>query len=262
MKRGKSRDAARESAGIPLRYLPVRTPRPSGDHGSSPKPRAWAAASRSGSAVRFDERVLDLVGHQGHPGLLEQGHGASGLPPAEVGDPDVARAAGVDRPLQGRQGLGQRGLVGPGVHQPQVDVVGPEPLERGVELAQQAVPGGVDDAVPGPAGDTRLRADDEVVTLHVVVDEPADDLLGGAVGVAVGGVDEVAAGVEEGAGAARGRPPRRSCAPRSSSRGRGGTPTARRSPFVAGAWFRTVVRRRQRRPAAHPPLASLPWNSE
>ena len=38
---------------MPWRYLPVRTPRPRGDQGSSPKPRDCAAPSSSCSAVRF-----------------------------------------------------------------------------------------------------------------------------------------------------------------------------------------------------------------
>ena len=44
--------AARESSGRPLRYLPVSTPRPSGDHGSTPMPSAAAAGSTSRSMPR------------------------------------------------------------------------------------------------------------------------------------------------------------------------------------------------------------------
>ena len=45
-------DAARESAGRPCRYLPVSTPRPSGDHGSTPSPSAAHAGSTSRSMPR------------------------------------------------------------------------------------------------------------------------------------------------------------------------------------------------------------------
>ena len=46
-------EAARLSAGIPPRYLPVRTPRPSGDQGSRPRPRALQAGSTSRSTPRW-----------------------------------------------------------------------------------------------------------------------------------------------------------------------------------------------------------------
>ena len=48
---GKSRDAALESLGTPLRYFPDSTPRANGDHGNRPKPSdsAAGASSRSGS---------------------------------------------------------------------------------------------------------------------------------------------------------------------------------------------------------------------
>ena len=37
---------------MPVRYLPVSTPRPSGDHGSSPMPSANAAGATSRSTPR------------------------------------------------------------------------------------------------------------------------------------------------------------------------------------------------------------------
>ena len=52
MKDEKCGDAARESAGTPVRYLPVRTPRPSGDQGSTPRPSAAAQGSTSRSIPR------------------------------------------------------------------------------------------------------------------------------------------------------------------------------------------------------------------
>ena len=50
--RSKCGDAARESAGRPWRYLPVSTPRPSGDQGSRPSPSAAQAGSTSRSMPR------------------------------------------------------------------------------------------------------------------------------------------------------------------------------------------------------------------
>ena len=44
--------AAREPRGVPLRYWPVSTPRPSGDQGKKPSPNARTAGSTSTSARR------------------------------------------------------------------------------------------------------------------------------------------------------------------------------------------------------------------
>ena len=44
--------AARDPRGVPFRYCPVSTPRPSGDHGKKPMPKARTAGSTSTSARR------------------------------------------------------------------------------------------------------------------------------------------------------------------------------------------------------------------
>ena len=45
--------APRLSLGVPLRYLPVSTPRPNGDHASSPSPSRIAAGTASRSTPRL-----------------------------------------------------------------------------------------------------------------------------------------------------------------------------------------------------------------
>ena len=45
--------AALESLGIPFRYLPVRTPRPKGDHARKPTSRLLTASIKSSSTLRF-----------------------------------------------------------------------------------------------------------------------------------------------------------------------------------------------------------------
>ena len=54
-------DAPRLSDGVPDRYLPVRTPRPSGDHGNTPSPSAAAAGSTSCSTVRLSREYSTWV---------------------------------------------------------------------------------------------------------------------------------------------------------------------------------------------------------
>ncbi len=60
-------DAARESAGRPCRYLPVSTPRPSGDQASTPSPSASQAGQHLALDAALEQRVLDLGGHQRCP---------------------------------------------------------------------------------------------------------------------------------------------------------------------------------------------------
>src|SRR5680860_612817 len=53
--------AARESPGIPVRYLPVSTPRPSGDHARTPIPNALAAGTTSVSMSRLSSEYSTWV---------------------------------------------------------------------------------------------------------------------------------------------------------------------------------------------------------
>ena len=105
----RARSAARrrgESAGMPPRYLPVSTPRPSGDQGSRPRPSACAAGSTSRSMPRCSSEYSTCVDDDRcatRPRLLP-GRGPAGLPAGVVGDADVARPAGGD----GRVERGQR----------------------------------------------------------------------------------------------------------------------------------------------------------
>ena len=94
--RSKCGDAARESAGRPCRYLPVSTPRPSGDHGSTPRPERLAGRQHLPLDAALQQRVLHLGGDQRRPagpgGL--PGGGPRGLPAGEVGH---ARRSGPGR---------------------------------------------------------------------------------------------------------------------------------------------------------------------
>lgn len=65
-----SSEPPRDSCGVPLRYFPVRTPRPSGEEGSSPTPRSIAAGSTSRSTPRWSSEYSICVLASGvRPGL-------------------------------------------------------------------------------------------------------------------------------------------------------------------------------------------------
>jgi hypothetical protein len=131
-----------------------------------------------------------------------------------VGDADVAHLARVDQPGQRREGLLQRNGLVVEVGVVQIDVVGSQALERRIRSAT--------DVVGGQAAELRvlahLRGEHHIVAIAARFEPLADDPLRVATAVArhprriaVGGVDEVAAGgrviVEDGEGCvAVGRP--------------------------------------------------------
>jgi hypothetical protein len=78
------------------------------------------------------------------------------------------------------------------VHLPQIDVIHPEPGQRGVQDPQQVPARAVPPAFPGRA-QPRLRGDQQLVPGHGAAEQAADDRLGLAVAVHVGGVQQVAA---------------------------------------------------------------------
>ncbi len=77
-------------------------------------------------------------------------------------------------------------------------MVDAEPAQRGVEGADQVAARGVRLPAAAAAADPGLGGDDQVVALHDVADQRADQLLRGALAVPGGGVDERAAGLGEG----------------------------------------------------------------
>ena len=91
----------------------------------------------------------------------------------------------------------------------------------------QAAPRDVDPAFAAHAMDPRLRADDEVLPRHGLVEQLAEERLGVAAAVAIGGVDQVAAGIEEGAQVVAGLVAVDRVAPRHRPEGERGDPEAR-----------------------------------
>ena len=122
-------------------------------------------------------------------------HWASTIWLAGVGrGPDVADLALADEIGEGAEGLLDIGVRAGPVHLVEVDVVGAQPAQRVLDLAH--------DPAAGPAAVVGLVAhrheelggQDDVVA--AALQGLADDLLGHAAGVDVGGVDEVDPGVE------------------------------------------------------------------
>ena len=113
------------------------------------------------------------------------------------------------------------------MREPEVDVVGAQPPERGVELVHQGAPRDVDPAFVAHAVDPRLGADDEVLARYDLVEHLADARLGVAAAVPVGGVDQLAPGIEEGADVVAGLVAVDRVAPRHRPEGERGDPEAR-----------------------------------
>ena len=90
---------ARESDGVPVRYLPVSTPRPSGDHGQHAQPER----GRGGEHLVLDVAVEQGVLHLGRGQRRPARHGPlpggclGGLPAGVVRDADVRRPPGRRR---------------------------------------------------------------------------------------------------------------------------------------------------------------------
>ena len=145
-----------------------------------------------------EQGVLDLrAGDRRAPGEgALPGGGLGRLPAHEVGHSGVARPPGVDGVVDRLQGLGQR-CCAEGVDLPKVDVVGAQPVQRALEVAQQRPPGGVDDALAVPDHEARLGGDHHLVPVAEVLDQPADDPLGVTGPVGRRRVDQRAAGLAE-----------------------------------------------------------------
>ena len=141
------------------------------------------------------QRPGDLEAAEGGPAAqLGQGDRASHGPGGGVGYAHVQDLARPDEVVEGADDLLHRRHAVPHVQPEQVQVVGAEPLQAGLDRPDQVlavVAAGV--GVVGPGAQAVLGGQHEVVAVggHQLPDDP----LAGPVGVVVGGVDEVAAGL-------------------------------------------------------------------
>lgn len=175
--------------------------------GEQPAPERRPAGDREVEGARHrqelalhsapDQAVGDLDGaERRQPALLGHGDRPGDHPGGGVGDPDVQDLARPNEVVEAADDLLHRREGVPDVHPVDVDVVGPEPLEAGVDGAAQAL------AVRAAGvGVGRVGAERVLGTQHPAVpvgaDQVADDALALAAGVEVGGVDEVAARLRE-----------------------------------------------------------------
>ncbi len=165
--------------------------------GEQPDPGVQGGGQGLTLDAALQQRVLQLRPGQRHPPVMGvlPGGGLGQLPAAEVADADVAGPARGDGDVEGAEGLLDGGGRVEGVDLPEVDVVGAEPAQRGVERGEQVPARAVEAA--GGRDAAGLGGDDQVGAGDETVGEPGEQVLGVAVGVDVGGVDEVPAGVDE-----------------------------------------------------------------
>ena len=98
--------------------------------------------------------------------------------------------------VEGSAGLLDGG-ISPGMHLPQVDVVGVEATQRSLQVAQQSGSRGVDNPFLPLDDEPSLRGDDEIISADVSVNELPDELFGEATTVCGGGIDQISTGIDE-----------------------------------------------------------------
>ncbi len=113
----------------------------------------------------------------------------------------MAHLAGADQVVEGAHHLFRRRHLIPGMQQVKIDVVGAEALERALHRAQHvlalvAAAVRIGPAAGGGIVESELGGDDHAVARGGLADELAEHALAVAAGVAVGGVEEIAAGFE------------------------------------------------------------------
>jgi hypothetical protein len=159
----------------------ARRPLPFGEQGTRPTPMSAHMAISSGSSWRRSRFVLVLHRYESGPpaergGMLKLGE----LPGVHRRRSEIARLAGAHDVVQSLHRLLNRGVRVEAVNLIEVDVVGVEPEQRGVNLLQdgltgQALPAG---AVVHPA--PHVGGQDDVLAAGVPPDRPPDEFLGRA----------------------------------------------------------------------------------
>jgi hypothetical protein len=143
------------------------------------------------------QRVLGLRRHRHRdaaerPAPLRDGRELPARGPDQAGVAGLARVHGH---LDGRQRLLDRHPRVEEGQLPEVDVVGAEPLQHRVEAVEQgSACRAVAERAPRQA---TAPGEDDVLPAHGRGERRAEHLLGGAVTVALGGLDEGAARVDE-----------------------------------------------------------------
>ena len=174
---------------------------PAPDHAPGGHRQAQRTGHRQQLALHraLDQAVLDLQAHEARPAAQVGQHvGLGDDPGGGVGDAEVEQLARAHQIVQGPHDLlDGRGVV-PLVQPVQIDVVRLQPAQAGLHRLDEVLA-----MVAGGVGVVEAHAEREFggqyEALALSGDEFAGPSLGGALGVMVCRVDEVASGLHEGA---------------------------------------------------------------
>src|SRR5918993_434702 len=191
------------AAGLRRRAVPVlagQQPATERRPGQDAEPHRLRGGHHLPLDAALEERVLDLGADDRRPAgpRALPGRRLRGLPAGEVADADVARPPGADRLVARGEGLLERRRLVPGVQLPEVDVVEAQALEGGVERRQQVPTPRAAAHRSGRRPADGLGRDQHVGARDDVGEQVPEGALALAVAVHVGGVDQRAAGVDEG----------------------------------------------------------------
>ena len=242
-------DAARESAGVAVPVLAGQHAAAQRRPGQHAEPERRRGRQHLALDAALQQRVLDLGRRPAAPGRATaccQVTARAGLPAGVVRDADVPRPAGRDRVVQRRQRLLQRTSSRPGVHLPQVDVVGAQPAAASRPGRRSSAPREVSTTrSPVRRGDAGLGREHQLVAVDHVAEQRADQPLGLAVAVRRRPCRAACRRPPRTRRAGRAPRARRCRGPRSWCRGRAGTPPARLRPSVRcsmGGTYRRTAR--------------------
>ena len=141
--------------------------------------------------LAVEQVVVVLHGDEAGPAVqVGDVLGLGELPGVHRGGAEVAGLAGPDHVVQRLHRLLDRRVVVPAVDLVEVDVVDAEPGQRGVDLAHDRDPGQPGPVGPGSHPAVHLGRDDHLVARRHLLQQPTGDLLAGAAGVDVGGVED------------------------------------------------------------------------
>ena len=181
------------------RTIAVAGQEPAGQRAPGDDADALGAAQREHLALflAIDEVVVVLHRDEPRPapalGHLEH---LRELPGKHARRADVARLAGPHDVVQRLEGLLDRGVRIEPVDLIEIDVIGPEAPQRGVDGVEQVLPGQAAVVRSVAHRKERLRGDHHLIARREVGQRASHDLFTDAAGIHVGGVEEVDAGVE------------------------------------------------------------------
>ncbi len=111
------------------------------------------------------------------------------MPAGKVGGADVADLAAAEQIVERAQGFFHRGQGVEAVHEVQIDVIGAEPFQAGLAGAYQVVARGALVIRPLAGGKGRLGGNQQLVA--PALDGLAENFLGSALGIDIGGIEKV-----------------------------------------------------------------------